>query len=614
MSVPLARVTVCSDLACNGGVEIADLPIVDTQACSTIEEIQNGLVQRRFQVAVPSAWDEADELVIRRVFRLAYSDGSPYDEVRLSERRDSSGADGLTTCLALGIEFDLADRDQLVYRVASTQLQFAFSATDTVANLLTTYVLGALPGTWALGTITPSDTITVNFDKDTPLSAALKILAAANLAAGAVYELSARRNGTTGYYLDCSVYNTGATVPDLLTGKSLRGTVRTLNQQDQTTRVFPFGSDGGGCGDAWFLVTAVTVNVSIAIADYLGSGVNPIVNDDDFNGLYVVDQAGGTHAITSTVKSTQRLGMASTSGISAGDWVQVAVDSAKTPLAYVDDTGAQATYGIRVGVPTFSAPSHTNWVQNADLSDWTGATPTSWSGSGTGLAKQTTLGLWLRGGWSADLTGGAAPGLVWSRSVYCPVGTITYIVWIYNITTAGATHNVTLRDGLGADQAYPLSSTAIADLATTGTWLAFTRTYSVTSAGSKTLRVQVDPHQCYVDSAQVTIQPAGITAPTAWGKGSGGATLRLGAIQHLQAAAQPIATYDVTTLDLYRMDPVVAGEYEKVSHGGLAKLTDLDLGVTTTQRAVRVETNHLVLHDTKLALAAIRREQTRLLA
>jgi len=613
MSPPLDRVEVWTDVACNSGTRQAVLPVV---SCRTTEEVRAHLVARQATVTVPREWEDRGEVVVRRVLRLAYTDAT-FDEYRVVDVADGSGGDGLVTITALGIEHDLSYGPRLVQRVWAPGQDYAFVGRNTPTALLNAAVIAnAVPAWITLGTVTPTDRVAVTFDRDTGMSAALKIAAAVTAVGGSRYEISLRRNGVTGYYLDLTAYGSGASGADLRTGKSLVGVRRTLSGNGMTTRAYAFGSDGGSMGDAWFKVTAVTLNTDITVADINGSATPVILEDDQFNtAWYWVHDDGVTHQITDTVKSTQKLLMASTTGIAVGEWGRIAADSGGTEVAYLDHPTNQTTYGVQVGVLSPPFRSHTNWIKNGDFGD----SGTDWNVSGSVSYNQA----FYQEGWqSLKFSASTIATVDQSRVIYVTAGQqVSYTVSFYMtaLSSAGAYGDSAVSTIRIRNPQTGANTDLVLDAQSLNTWITYTLVFDITSTGTKTATVEfkggsISPAVWYVDAVQVAITHASTqTLPTAFTLHSGGANLWLAATAHLGAQSTPIATYEVSALDLYRVDPTGAGEYEALNLGATVTVRDTVLGITPTVRVVRLETNHLVAHDTRLVLSAAPEPLTRIL-
>lgn len=613
MSAVFARLELWTDLACNTGTPVAVVPVSDLQ---TTEEIINLLVTRRLTARVSMAWDDRAELAMFRVLRVVDTAGA-FEEYRIHTLVDSSGGDRLVTITALGVEYDLARGTGLVYRVWNTGQDYAFTGQGTPTYLLGV-ILARAPSYFSAGTVTPTAAIALPFANDTPLAAALKVADLGNVAAGATYELSVRRNGVTGYYVDLTVYGASATGADLRSGKSLQGVQRTMTGSGMTTRVFPLGSDGGTVGDAWWKVTVVSLNSYIEIADIDGSAINPILADGQFDGGYVLHEDGVSHAITATNKANKRLSMASTTGIAVNEWCKLVQDASLTEWPYIDHPTNRTTYGVQIGSLAVDNPSHTNWFLNPDFAE--GAT--SWTTTGT----PAFVALYQYGGQAASLASGAFTTVDQTRTIYYTAGrTVTIVVWVYVLaysTVAGAVYGdsgfagiqfTNPQTGVTEDVNLQAGSCSLE------TWTPFSRTYQITTTGAKATTIRTkrgtsSGATIYLDAAMATVYTNSIQGvASSFVRYSGAASLWLNGVRHLLANSTPITTYEVSCLDLARVDPAGAGLYEALNLGATVTITDADLAIATTVRLVRIVTNCLVLHDTKVALSTAPLVLTRLL-
>ena len=541
-------------------------------------------------------------------------------DARISEVVDSSGGDDLVLVTALGIEYDLAEGAELLWRTwaplgSGGGQDFNFTFRDTMSAAVTTFLSIGAPSYFAAGTVTPSVSVAVPLTRTTALAALLAAAEQANAAAGAQYEISARRNGTTDYKLDFTAYGSSATSPDLRTGKSLLGVRRTLRANDLATRVFGFGSDGGTIGGAHWKVTAVSLNSYIEIADIEGSTINPILADDQFNNLYWIHEDGVTHQITDTDRANKRLYMASTTGIAANEWGKIAQDSAGVEVYYLDSAAAQATYGVRTASVTADRPSHTNWFKNPDFAD----DGTSWSITGS---VTYNAAFYQEGGQS--LKPGAGSNTVQSRVIYVKAGqTVVMACSVYlTANCASGTWGDSAVGGVRfTDPQTGANTDVILDTTSLNQWVTLRYTFPITSTGTKTATITFSQGASsaavwYVDWALLTWDVDSIpgTLPSAFVRGSGAAVGWLKSTRHLELYAAPVPIYEASILDLYRLDPSDAGAYEALSLGGTANMADTDLEATTAQRVMKIITNHTLLHDTKILLASAPEQFTRVLA
>jgi hypothetical protein len=609
------RCEVWTDLACNSGTAKGVLPVAGT--FRVVEEFLGYLVSQKLSVTVPRSWADRAELVGRRILRVVYDDGT-WDEFRIASVMDSVGRDDLVLVEALGIVYDLATGDTLVGTTTSGAVALATSDTAiTPTTALTNRVDAHLPAIWSVGTVTPTATIELTTSRATPLAAALTIAELANKTAGTVatpYRISARRNGTTGYYVDLTDYNGSATTLDLRTGGAMAAVTRKLDTADMATRVYPLGSDGNHCGSAIWQVSAVSLNTYVEVVDVAG-GPGPVQETDQFDNLYLRKAGGGTQQITGSSRQslgTSRFTVAATAGFTVGDYVRIVADSSETDLPYVDAVANKSTYGVKVGVLQAGYPAATNLLKNADLR--TGSPPSDWTGSGAGADTiDTTVGNWLTGGRAVKLTS-ASRVYEQSVTVQVPASGDWYAVYLIVFkgdptSAAGTVQMGAYVDGVEISSALNVDGVAYFD----GTWQYVYRSTKLV-AGSRALKVSISMGRVmWWDAGAIFVTP-GSAIQHPFMVGSYAARLTQDANDYLALYSAPVATYAVDCLDLFRVNGT-AWPYAQIALGQPATVTEPDLAISATGlRIVRVETNHLVSHDAKLTLATPRPRLTNTLA
>lgn len=627
MPAAFARARIFTDLPCNGGAYVCELPVVSLE---TVERIENHVVYNRLTTSIYSSWENKAQLIVRRVVQIEDVLGA-IEEYRISSIVDSIDGDTIEL-RADGIIFDLAQGDSLVTKTVSPATKLAWKPDPAFSTALLTEVLAFAPAYFAVGTVGAANYIDPEYDSDTVLSALVKQLVLLQLATGGSYELSARRNGTTNYLVD--ITQIGASLAlQVRTGNNIVGLQRTLSTDLQVTRCVPVGVGGSGIGDAQFNVTAVVPGVSITIACIDNAGAfAPVIESNVFNGLYWIHEDGVAHQITASAWPTNVLSMASTAGIAVNEWGRIALNAAGDYLTYLDYPSKQATYGKLVKKISVNVPAVTNWMKHGDFAafDWVGANPPDWTTALNPFTKVTTSGFWQVGGASA-YTGAAANvvSLLGDRSVYCPAGsTVTYFWRIYftritGVVTSDHTDIGNPNTGTNDQWNYdPGTSVASSLQVTTGQWYEFTKSYSVTAAGVKNLHfgfwrdgtVVGGGGLYYVDCAQVTITPQGVDAPAQFVRHSGAALVFGAGLAKLSANADPVATYEVTVLDRTRAD-AVTWPYEAFDIGSGVTLTEPGLGIATPFcRIYEIQRNWLDPYATKLVLTNSLQTLTGLLA
>lgn len=622
MSRPLLRIELRDDLACNSGVLLAVLPVVSAETTSAIESL---LVVERAVVTVPEEWEDLALVVERAILRFVFQEGTAsgaMDEYRITGITRASGAatSGVVTIRAAGIAFDLVEGGKLVRRLVGVVVEYRYTGANVaLSSQWSSHLETAAPTHINSGTFTPTVLVSPEYDGDTCLSGLRKAVTEANRLTGVEYLISVARNGATDYQVSVTDYNASATAPDLRTGKNLVGLVRTSIPGAQTTRCQVVGSDGSGIGNNHWQVDAVSAGVHIDVEDING-GIGPAQEADQYNGEYWIDTGGTAHAITDTqVISTTltRLLMASTAGITAGDWGRIAADSSGNELEYVEAVADAATYGVVLGTLRSDQTRALNILANPGFRTW-GTPPPGWTvTSGGGVyVEETGAGLWLFGGRSLKLT--VATMTPYNERVW-QVRTggeyFRWDCWVSVISSGGVGASVVTFNYDGGTIAG--GSFDLNDYVGQG-WVRLSRA-AFCGAGSRTFRVSAQlAGVIYLGGAGVFPVSSLVEEPP-FTYGSGSAQMMQQAVAHLDANSSPPLSYDVNLLDLYRMDPDGIGGYEALVLGCSPTINDTDLGVTVTPRVIEIRRRHVANgvptpHDTAVKLSTRKPDLTRLLA
>lgn len=176
--------------------------------------------------------------------------------------------------------------------------------------------------------------------------------------------------------------------------------------------------------------------------------------------------------------------------------------------------------------------------------------------------------------------------------------TVTYTVWIKIGQFYALTGSIELYDPqTGTTEQFPLDGT-ISGLDRLNEWLAFSKTYSVTTTGTKTVGMVLTPVPgfaapasdalTYIDGGQAVVNATSASLLD----GSGGATAWLKGVTYLQQNSTAPVTYEATLLDLSRLDSGT-WPYDALALGGSVNVADLDLNLTATLRAVQIDRDHL---------------------
>lgn len=609
------RTELWSNYPWDGGTVLADIPWVTLRRRAAIRGV---LVARSLQGTINQSWDEAGEVIAGRVLKHLYQDGSVL-WFRITEREDGVRTGGRIRIEAEGPESDLQRTSAYLHTYVDGAATFSFpTASKTLANHLTDEVLPHLPGTWAVGTVASSTAITTEYADDTPLSAALKLVVVLNRADESALVLSVRPAAAdAGLLLDVTDFGAAEDVVELRPGTNIQRLSRTQHIHQLTNRVFVVGQDGKGPGRAYWRIKTIVSATQFDIEDLNGSAVPIFLADSPYATPYWFHEDGTSKAVTAIDAALQRLTVASTTGLVVGEWGRLAKNSAGDEFAYIDNPAAQPPIAIgRLQVE--GVPSLTNWARNPFLEGWPSTLPDDWtSGSVSGPTKETGVGLWETGGWSAKFSGTSYQRLQSSRGVgqvHVPAGwSVQYAIRL--LITAfpyPTTDFLYVADPDTGSQLVFFIDPTQPGLDTLNQWLTFRVDLPVLSAGFKHLILgafhSVGPFGgssggvFYVDRAQILLLPPGVSAPSEWIRGSGAAELHLRGVSYLLRNPGVIESLRVPVLDRYRLDPTGAGEFEKLSLGGTVRTTVPALGVDEDHIIVEEDVDELKRKERVLTL------------
>jgi hypothetical protein len=250
--------------------------------------------------------------------------------------------------------------------------------------------------------------------------------------------------------------------------------------------------------------------------------------------------------------------MTSTANINVGDWNRIARDSSGLGLRYLRKPSTEAIRKpAHVKLPR-ETPAYTNWARNPLLTG-TGSLPTSWSLLGSNNPTRiTTAGLWRSAGQSWKMGTGSS-GLEQPQTVYFyRTGWFTYLLWIY-VESYGATGVYPVNDVSVVRFRDPQSGTyeeVCLDSGTLGAWYLITKTFQITSTGSKTCNVQgfrglTSAGVFYLDSVAYAMA-AGVSSVV---EGSGGAQHMVDAVAYMREFAESAYSWQGAFSDLTRAFP-----------------------------------------------------------
>ena len=598
----LRRCEVWSTFACDGGTRQAILALQDCAALSSTERITR---EDALTLTIPKASSAADALALGRVLRLVYDDES-FDEWRIHEMVDQSGRDGgryRVTCRGMAYELrDLA----LIASTSSGILSTAVSYDGNTATEIIDALLAYLPAWWARGTVTPTTAVSFSIAADaTPLKVLRTLVTQLNVS-GDACELTVRRNGTTGYYIDLpAAIGLSADTADIRTAKNILTGDRTRSRETMFNRIYPRGADGCSIEYAYWRVTSVSgSDVEVRQAE---TGAPVVVFDDQYVGLYLENDAGTRTLINDSVASTSVLTVASASGYSANEWCRIVADASGNGLTYVSYPPALST---KVAVIEDAADGTTNLVDNPYQSRWPGSTsaaPTGWSSGGGTVTQNATATYIRRGAYSTRMQGTTSAHTLFTatQNVLAGRGAIYSAKLDLYKVSVGAGLTVALCNQAGTVLASVSSGTG------TGWFSAELTNVNIGVATGLFLRVS-PPNavtEWYVDSAQISVG----AAQSPWTLGSAPAALARRALVYLAENAFDPTTYNLSVADLHRW-AAAEWPYDALVLGASINVTDTELGITTSSRITEITRDYLNPLATTLVLERTTRTLTTTLA
>jgi len=335
--------------------------------------------------AVSRTDERAAELSVGRVVRTTFSTALNDREWDILTITDSNRSDVLVVT-AVPIALRLARAVVTTTNGTTGEVTVDYTGVElTASEWATDVVLPALSAAglpWiSLGTVNATN----RFDLSGEWNSALEVVEAIMADGKANGEWQLRRDGDASYKLDLlTAIGSGLPAVVIRTGTNLDETKRERSLVDVATRLFPRGAtdrvEVTMANNLWRIKTVVSGTV-LEIEDPAG-GSGPIAYNDQLNGLYLAVMNSTTlttHAVTDSDAVTQRVTIASTSGMSAGQW-----------LRFFAGSGVSGTRLISIAHPTLSLPpasggigdrgqildrpqinGETNLVQNGTQRTWT---------------------------------------------------------------------------------------------------------------------------------------------------------------------------------------------------------------------------------------------------
>lgn len=330
-------------------------PITPIPDAAEVRERRSLDLDEWVSFVLPAESDTVAQLVGRRVLGVVKASGTgagAFDEYRIAEvERVNSGGERSVSVTARSLALDLADAGPLIYRETSGRASYSITATLTVAQWLSQYILPHLTAEgyshFAAGDDDSTEAVSLSFEAWTPLQVCRE------LAARLALEFYVERNGTTNYLLHFVTRYVGAgRVARVVAGHQLLQHLKRSDTSQQATVLLPTGAEGPSerqqsIALLRYKVSAVdTVNDKLTLTHPDGTaGLPPIVADDEWNGLRIMRfPLGGTDVVLdSWGGTTQQVQIADVaiSGWTVGDYVEVRHD---------DSTGTTYSVGATAGV------------------------------------------------------------------------------------------------------------------------------------------------------------------------------------------------------------------------------------------------------------------------
>jgi hypothetical protein len=616
----LLYVSLTTTYACSGGTLIGRVPLEDGRGNALVTDaIEGPIVRRQLHLAIDPTWPQLDDVQPGRVLRLTYIDNSTadgaFDEYRIEERTWREGEEGgPLQVLALG---PLAEFSRQRFLMTG---QYTGSPPAVLPD-----VLAAGPAMFTLGTVTPTTVVEISPQAAMPLAVLQdigdRVNAFADVEAGEHYAFDARRNGVTDYKLDFVLVGASATVPYIRPNKNLKTVTDRRLLAHQPTRLY-ITAQGQPIWDADFEILEVQTGY-IRVGGVGGdAGLNPVVAD---GGLVTscegaaltphwITEDGTAYAITGTVRATNRLNMADTTGLTAGDWGRLARNAAGDPLDRLDIPNTEPVIGT-LDVPW---PPATNHLPNARFESWLAGDPVGWTHLLGAYTEEDTDGLF---GGSGALSPSGATGILWpdggrwtngvtSRQIE-EGSVVTQVIWVKMIDMPGAFGRLLYFDEMGLQITVPLGPTGAPEFwphdptVTDGKFFEVSRSWVAPTTAIYNLRwqhVQSAPTvEQLVCGGRLTITPPGLQPPVGFFEGSLGAKALVRGVNHLIARQQTPTTYETTFADLTRMLPS-AHPYDTVTLGAQLRLVTPSAAAQLL-RIMQVERDLFFPEDTRVTLA-----------
>lgn len=612
-----------TDVRCASGATVAVFPPQDLVACSAV---LSPIEPESLTFIIPRSDPRAAECTPGRVVRTRFTGGTLDREWDIVALGDDSNDDQLSVT-AQPIALRLA---RVIYKGANSITgapEFAFSdAAAAVTAVIDNRILPAATAaglTWIeRGTVDSSAVV----DLAGEWASAAEIAVALADPGRANGEWQLRRDGDTRYLLDLvNAIGSSAPVLRVRTALNLLEDRRKRDIYEAATRLYPRGSVDGEertiAAHLWRVKTVVD-GTWLELEDIQG-GAGPIAYDDQLNGLYLAVMNSYTfasQAVADSVAATQRVQVASTAGISVGEWCRffvgsgengARVSSLRRPLAAVaPSAGGLGDRALILDRPALRGDC--NLVPNPSMRVYTSPTaaPDGWTvNAGTPanrtIAREatiirdspytcrlTTTGVTTLSIETADIpvwaiAGRRHFGAIWFNLQAVPADLASAL--IFELITSGGTVITELgRWVRGSDGDVAVDS-----------WIRFApdvvNLEAVTSAVRLRVRVAATNSVDAASGWDVVFGPALLAeaeVPIQDIDYSGGTHLWQEANRALANVSSAIRGYDLGVLDLERDDAAYFADYA-FTPGGTIEVTDTDLGEVVSQRLLEYRPDYL---------------------
>lgn len=598
----LTRLSVHSDLECNSGAHLDELPDVLSARRTRRANGEGSLA-----VSFPRGGRGMSSVAVGAVLRLEFADAT-VEEWRLSQVDDASGGPRDVSVLAQRATYELATRDRLVRTVDAGVHLYSFERVNaSPSSIVTGDILAALPAFWSLGTFEPTTPVSVAFDFDNPRTALQKVLdALARAGAPAEFDVE-KRPGTAGYWLHVfNVSSPGVGSPRIETGKNLDGIKRTRRRDKFATRVVPRTGTGATIAAArWRVVSIVGLVVTLEAPE---TGGGPVGFDDQWNGAYLEKLNGTRTLITdSATGATHTVTVSDATNLSVGHRVRLVSDASGTDISELSVPGAPVI--VRPLQVATLGEGH-NWATNPVFARYAAGVFDAWTETDAHayltLTQATTPARFGEFSCKAVFagTGWNQPSQI-QQVVNLPTGAarpFAASVWVYSDTTVSSGISVA-NFALGITGAstvfFPASVAAntwarldIVGVASTSVALTIAWYPNLATAINWTTYVG---GALIVDGSELPASLiAGNERSTCWVRGN----------DFLANAATLQASYDVKLRNLHGRDPV-AYPYDALALRQTWDVVDTELGERLSPRVLELEENLLEPIDARATLSTI---------